>query len=340
MGGPETVTVEPFNAQTPAAALAAHRTAADALFVRSHFAVPEIDPDRWRLRVGAAEFGLAELRASGRREVEAVLECAGNGRSLMRPPAPGVPWGERAVGCALFAGVPFAAVAERAGLDPGAAEYVFTGADSGTVDGRRTPFERSLPVAAALHPDTLLALELNGRPLTAEHGAPVRLVAPGRYGVADVKWLVAVRAVERPFSGPFQGGSYVYRDSYGTDGGTEDGPVTTVRVRSLITAPAPGARLRVGAETELRGHAWSGAGPVERVEVRIDDGAWRPARLRGGSRYAWCDWSYRWLPERPGGHRIEVRATDASGAAQPLRAPWNADGYGCNPAAALDVVAY
>ncbi|GAA2749609.1 sulfite oxidase [Kitasatospora cinereorecta] len=337
MGPPETVTVEPYNAQTPADALGPHLTAADALFVRSHFEVARIPADRWRLRVGEhAEFGYRELLAMGRHEVETVLECAGNGRSLMSPVPPGLPWGERAVGCARFAGVPFRVVAERAGLTGDAVEYVFTGADRGVVDGRSVPFERSLPVAAALDGDTLLATELNGRPLTPEHGAPVRLVAPGRYGVADVKWLVAVRAVDEQFDGPFQGGSYVYREAVGTP----EGPVGAVRVRSLVTDPAPGAELAAGREAVLRGHAWSGGPPVRLVEVRVDEGPWAAAELvPGDGRYAWSDWSHRWTPPGPGRYRITVRATDAEGAVQPLAAPWNADGYGCNPAAVVEVVA-
>jgi len=338
--GPEAVAGAPGNAQTPLRALGGHLTPAGALFVRSHFEVPEIEPDAWRLRLGGAverpyELGYAELLGMGRREIEVVLECAGNGRVLMDPPAPGVPWGERAVGCARFAGVPFRAVAERARAAGAAAEWVFTGADGGPVDGQPAVFERSLPVAEALDGDTLLATHLNGRPLTAEHGAPVRLIAPGRYGVADVKWLVGARAVTEPFSGPFQGGSYVYREARGTP----EGPVTVVRVKSLITAPGEGEIVAAGTEVRVAGHAWSGGAPVSRVEVRVDDGPWeRAAFASPESPYGWVDWVYRWTPPVAGRHRLTVRATDAEGASQPLEAPWNADGYGCNPAARVEVV--
>lgn len=349
---PEAVTSDPYNAQTPAAALAASVTPADALFVRNHFAVPDMTPERWRLRVDGAvrapyDIGYEELTALPHTELDVVVECAGNGRTGMTPRPPGLPWGQRAVGCARFAGVPFRVVAERAGVDPAAVEFVFTGADSGTVGERQVPFARSLPCALALHPDTLLATRLDGAPLTPEHGAPVRLVVPGRFAVADVKWLTGARAVTEPFSGVFQTEDYVYVD----DRGRVEGPVDALRVKSLITAPEPDDDLRRGREAVVRGHAWSGGGlAVRRVEVRAvhedepaepDEPAagWRDADLeRPTGAYAWTDWSFRWTPRSPGRYRILARATDAAGEVQPVRAPWNAGGYGCNAVAVVEVV--
>ncbi|MFK0252399.1 molybdopterin-dependent oxidoreductase [Streptomyces sp. NPDC090445] len=363
---PETVTSDPYNAQTPAAALAEPVTPVAALFVRDHFGIPETAPDRWQLHLGGAAaapftLGYADLLTLERREHDVVMECAGNGRALMTPRPPGLPWDQRAVGCTRVAGVPFVLVAARARFDPRSVEIVFTGADSGTVHGRPTAFARSLPLDVALHPDTLLATHMNGEPLTPEHGAPVRLVVPGRYAVADVKWLVAARAVTEPFTGVFQAEEYLYTDSRGTP----EGPVTTVRVKSLITAPEPDADLRRGHEVLVQGRAWSGGGvPVRRVVVRTeyagddvdaenphgggsggDAGArgpgagWHHARLEApAGRYAWTPWSYRWTPDRPGPYRLLSRATDARGDTQPDAAPWNAHGYGCNPVARVDVV--
>ncbi|MEU6863220.1 molybdopterin-dependent oxidoreductase [Streptomyces sp. NPDC046876] len=345
---PEPVTADPYNAQTPWAALAEPVTPVEAFFVRDHFGIPDADPGRWRMRIGGAvaaplDLGYAELCAMPYRELDVVLECAGNGRSLMRPRPTGLPWGQGAVGCAHFAGVPFRSVADRARIDAAAVEVVFCGADSGTVHGRRTAFERSLPLAAALHPDTLLATHMNGEPLAPEHGAPVRLVVPGRYAVADVKWLVGARAVTEPFTGPFQTEEYLYTASRGTP----DGPVTTVRVKSLVTAPAPGSVLRCGAETLVRGWAWSGGGvAVHRVEVRVEgEGAggapsWEEARLEPAlGPYGWQEWTHPWTaPLRPGRYRLLARATDEAGHTQPPRAPWNAHGYGCNPVASVEVV--
>ena len=359
---PETVTADPYNAQTPAAALAQPVTPAGAFFVRDHFGIPRTTPRGWRLRLGGAvaePFGIGydELLTMERREFDVVLECAGNGRSQMSPRPPGLPWGQGAIGCAHFAGVPFHCLATRARIDRAAVEIIFAGADSGTVHGRLTAFERSLPLAVALHPDTLLATHMNGEPLAPEHGAPVRLVVPGRYAVADVKWLVEARAVREPFSGVFQAEEYVYLASRGTP----DGPVTTVRVKSLITAPEPASAVRRGRESLVRGRAWSGAGiPVRRVEVQVayeeadghsaeQDGYggeghfsgsdWYEAVLEPPSGpYAWTGWSYRWTPRRPGRYRLLARATDEHGGTQPPRAPWNAGGYGSNPVASVEVV--
>ncbi|KAB1146670.1 molybdopterin-dependent oxidoreductase [Streptomyces luteolifulvus] len=338
---PDTLTADPYNAQTPAVALAEWITPVDAFFVRAHFAVPRLEPGRWRLRLGGlvgapCEVRYDELPALGMRELDVVLECAGNGRGRMTPPPPGLPWGERAVGCARFGGVPFRAVAARARPDPRAVEFVFTGADAGDEHGRSVAFERSLPLEVALHPDTLLATHMNGEPLAPVHGAPVRLVVPGRFGVADVKWLVGARAVAEPFTGVFQTDEYVYRDARG---GTADGPVTTLRVKSLITAPEPEAVLALGTAVTVRGWAWSGGVPVRLVQVRADDDAWHRARLdRPSGPYAWTGWSLRWTPRRTGHHRLQARASDAHGETQPLRAPWNAQGYGCNAAAGVDVL--
>ncbi|MEU6882292.1 sulfite oxidase [Streptomyces sp. NPDC046712] len=354
---PETVTTDPYNAQTPRAALTERLTPADALFVRDHFGVPRTPAARWRLRIGGAvttpvTLGYEELLAlgrEGRREFDVVLECAGNGRAQMVPRPPGLPWDQRAVGCARFAGVPFHLVAERAGVAPETVEFVFAGADTGSVHGHPAAFERSLPLAEALHPDTLLATHMNGEPLPPEHGAPVRLVVPGRYAVADVKWLVEATAVTEPFTGVFQAEEYVYVASEGIP----DGPVSAIRVKSLITAPEPDDDLRRGTQTVVRGRAWSGAGlAVGRVEVRAEhedeDGPgeeraggteWHDADLEPPTGpYAWTSWSYRWTPRKPGRYRLLARATDAHGDTQPPRAPWNAQGYGCNPVAAVDVV--
>ncbi|MEE1751579.1 molybdopterin-dependent oxidoreductase [Streptomyces sp. SP18CS02] len=371
---PETVTADPYNAQTAAGALAERLTPVGAFFVRDHFGIPRVAAHAWRLRLGGAlsapfAIGYDELLRLPRRELDIVVECAGNGRAMMTPRPPGLPWGRRAVGCARFAGVPFRTLAARAGVAPGAVEFVFAGADSGTVHGRRTVFARSLPVALALHPDTLLVTHMNGEPLSPEHGAPVRLVVPGRYAVADVKWLVEARAVTEPFTGVFQVEDYVYADSRGTP----DGPVSTVRITSLIIAPEADEALRRGRETVVRGRAWSGGGvPVRRVEVRTesterpgragdpdgDRGAeaqtsdpapgavpeagerrWSDAVLEPPSGpYAWTGWSYRWTPRSPGPYRLLARATDEHGDVQPARAPWNARGYGCNPVATVEVV--
>ncbi|MEJ8641628.1 molybdopterin-dependent oxidoreductase [Streptomyces sp. MS1.HAVA.3] len=346
---PETVTADPYNAQTPSAALAEPLTPVGAFFVRDHFGIPPTTPGRWRLRIGGAaaapfDIGHDELLAMEHRELDVVVECAGNGRSLMTPRPPGLPWSQQAVGCAHFAGVPFRSLADRARIDPAAVEIVFTGADSGAV--RRPPHGlRAQPAArrgpAPRHPPRHPDERRAARPRTRGSRPPG---GPGRYAVADVKWLVGARAVTQPFTGVFQAEEYRYVASRGTP----EGPVTTVRVKSLITEPEPDEAVRRGHETLVRGRAWSGDGvPVRRVEVRAAyeeddrDGerGWHEAVLDPpAGPYGWSGWSYRWTPQQPGPYRLLSRATDARGDRQPAQAPWNAHGYGCNPVACVEVV--
>jgi DMSO/TMAO reductase YedYZ molybdopterin-dependent catalytic subunit len=236
-----------------------------------------------------------------------------------------MPWGERAVACATFTGVPLRDAMPR---PPDAVELLFRGADEGEAHGHRMAFERSLPIERALHPDTLVVLAMNGEPLTPEHGAPARLLVPGWYGMASVKWLAEVRALREPFRGFYQAEHYVYRQQRGA----LDAPVTTMRVKSIIASPAEGARLAAGQAVRVAGHAWSGAAAIRRVEVSDDGGrAWRPATLgKPASPYAWTPWRLDWTPTREGRVTLLSRATDAAGNAQPLEAPWNALGYGNN----------
>jgi DMSO/TMAO reductase YedYZ molybdopterin-dependent catalytic subunit len=337
-----TRTADPLNVATPGPALTSQLTPAAALFVRSHFPTPELDPDTWRLHFGGAvdrpfSVSLDDLGGLPRREVQIVLECAGNRRSRMRPLPPGLAWGDGAVGCLRFAGASVRDVLSRAGLKSGTREILFVGADHGHVHGGFAAFERALPVAKALHPDTLLATHINGEPLTPEHGAPVRLVVPGWYGVASVKWLVEIRALKQPFAGAFQTESYVYRNSHGD---TIDGPVGPIRVSSTITRPAPHSVLIAGREVCVSGNAWSDGSAIAKVEVSADRGAsWRPARLSNpAGQYAWTMWSLAWGPPTRGTHRLLARAIDADGRRQPVDSPWNSLGYGNNAVASVDVL--
>jgi DMSO/TMAO reductase YedYZ molybdopterin-dependent catalytic subunit len=282
--------------------------------------------DGWVER--ALELGLEDLRRLPSRTVVATLECAGNGRRAMTPTPPGTPWGWGAVSTGSFTGVPLRDVLDRARLRAGAVEVAFTGADRGEVaPGRAASFERSLPLDVALAPDTLLVHEMNGAPLTPDHGFPLRLVVPGWYGVASVKWLTRVTVLRQPLEAFYQTEHYVYDGEPGTPGRA---PVTRMRVRSLIARPAEGAELRAGA-VEIAGAAWSGDGAIREVAVTTDGGrAWRAAALEpAASPYAAVLWSLRW-DAPPGEHVIASRASDAAGGIQPLEAVWNALGYGNN----------
>jgi DMSO/TMAO reductase YedYZ molybdopterin-dependent catalytic subunit len=188
-------------------------------------------------------------------------------------------------------------------------------------------FTRSLPLEIALEADTLLVREMNGAPLTADHGFPLRLVVPGWYGVASVKWLTRITVLRRPLKAFYQTERYVYEGERGTPNGA---PVTRMRVRSLVARPAEGAEL-AGGPVEIAGSAWSGDAPIREVAVSTDGGAtWRLADLKSESPHGVTRWRLRWDPPGPGEHVIVSRASDAAGRVQPLEPVWNAHGYGNN----------
>jgi DMSO/TMAO reductase YedYZ molybdopterin-dependent catalytic subunit/rhodanese-related sulfurtransferase/glyoxylase-like metal-dependent hydrolase (beta-lactamase superfamily II) len=331
---------EPLNFETSIPALIGGAVMPNAHFyVRNHFATPTIDADRWRLRIG----GLVErpltlsVRDLSRLPSETrvvTLECAGNGRYSLSPPVEGEPWQLGAVSTAEWTGVPLSEVFDRVGVLPAATEIVFRGADHGQVQGRSDliHFERSLPIDIASEAQALLAYAMNGEPLPVQHGYPVRLVVPSWYGVASVKWLETIEAVDRRFDGYFQVDKYWYE----TDGRPRE-PVTIQRVRSVVTDPTEGEELPAGSVT-IRGVAWSGAAPLARVEISINDGPWLETRLIGDRhRHSWQWWELLTHMDRPGEVSIRSRATDLAGRTQPDKAPWNRHGYGNNAVMAVHI---
>jgi DMSO/TMAO reductase YedYZ molybdopterin-dependent catalytic subunit len=296
-------------------------------YVRNHFGIPDLDADSWRLAVGGLvgrrlSLDLDRLRAMPSATAVVTLECAGNGRGGFQPAAPGEQWGLGAVSTAEWTGVPLTEVLDRAGVQPAAQEVVFRGADCGHVGGyhRQVRFERSLPVYQLGQAGALLAYAMNGEELAPHHGYPLRLVVPGWYAVASVKWLAEIQLTGRPFRGHFQA------DRYHIDGKQ----LSLQRVRSLITEPAPGGTVEPG-DTVIRGLAWSGAAPIARVEVRIDGAPWRPATLAGEHRrHSWQPWELSARLARPGNITIRAKATDLAGQTQPDQPQWNPLGYANN----------
>jgi DMSO/TMAO reductase YedYZ molybdopterin-dependent catalytic subunit len=194
-------------------------------------------------------------------------------------------------------------------------------------------YERGLPLADALRHEVLLAYEINGQPLPPQHGFPLRLVVPGWYGMTHVKWLSSITVLDEPFRGWQQDVAYHLRDS-DEEQGT---PVTRMLPRSLMVPPGipeflSRSRLVTAGPCRLEGRAWSGRGPVERVEVSVDGGAtWVDATLGDApSEFAWRGWELQW-DAGPGEHELCCRATDAGGNTQPLSHAWNYDGF-CNNA--------
>lgn len=323
----------PENRETPLTETQSWVTPNRLFFVRSHFDTPQIELDRWRLTVGGAvrrqiELTWQQLDALPQRSVFATVECAGNGRSFLQPKVEGVQWQAGAVGHAEWSGVPLKYVLEEAGLEPDVLEIVFQGADRGTEKGHTEPiaFARSLPLDKALHPDTLLALRMNGERLEPSHGFPVRLLVPGWYGVASVKWLERIEASRVPFEGYYQTVKYTVERSTGR--GVQTEVVGAMPVKSEIIRPAGDAVLGVGTN-RVFGMAWAGEEAVEAVEVSLDGGeSWLRAELNGPrAPYSWTLWEYLWEVAAPGEHVLLSRAVSSGGQVQPMRHDARHGGY-------------
>ena len=268
------------------------------------------------------------------------MECSGNGRALFSPRRISQPWHVEAVATARWTGTPLRGLLEEAGLGRETAEIVFTGLDQGVEGDNVQHYQRSLSVDEAMREEVLLAYEMNGEPLQPQHGYPMRLLVPGWYGMASVKWLERIDAV----AGPFQG--YQMTRSYRYTMGPEDPgePVSLIRVRALMIPPGvPGfltrTRLVKAGPVTLSGRAWAGRLGVSLVEVSTDGGGtWSGAQLGGQeSPFAWNSWSFLW-DAKPGNHTLSVRATDSQGIVQPNDPVWNYGGYGNNSVQRVDVI--
>jgi DMSO/TMAO reductase YedYZ molybdopterin-dependent catalytic subunit len=304
-------------------------------YLLTHYDIPDVDASSWRLEVGGLverplSLSLEELRARPSTEMAVTMECAGNGRAHFEPHVVSQPWLLEAVGTARWRGARVAEVLADAGVQDRAVEVLFTGLDRGVEGGEEQAYERSLPVAELLAGDALLAYEVNGAPLPPQHGYPLRLVVPGWYGMASVKWLSRITARDEPFAGYQMRHSYRVRQEEDEPGE----PITTIAPRSLIVPPGipeflSRARVVEAGPCELVGRAWSGGAEIVAVDVSSDGGkTWASAELGPAAlgRWAWRAWRLEWTAE-PGEHVLCCRARDASGSEQPLEAPWNVGGY-------------
>jgi len=302
-----------------------------------HYDIPFVDPATWSLTIGGlvdhpSTLSLEELRARPRETHRVTLECAGNGRARLHPRPVSQPWLDEAVGTAEWTGTPLAPLLAEAGVRTGAVDVAFTGADHGVERGVEQDYARGLSLSDARDGGLLLAYEMNGQPLPPQHGAPLRLVAPGWYGMAHVKWLHRVEVLDREFGG-FQN-EVAYRLKEGDEPGE---PVTRIRPRALMAPPGfpdfmSRARVVDAGRHELVGRAWSGLAPVQRVEVSVDGGAaWADARLEEpAGRWAWRRWTFDWVAAEPGETELCCRASDADGNVQPVDQPWNRQGMANN----------
>ena len=287
----------------------------DQFFTVSHYNRPVIRPEEYRLEITGLirqpkVYTLAELKRRPRQEVVFTIECAGNH---------GFDWFTGGIGTAKWAGTPLAPLLQEAGLRPEGIEVVFFGTDAGEEEARNVKmtqqFSRSLAASDALRPEVLLCYEMNGEPLPHEHGFPVRLIVPGWYGVANVKWLSRIEVMETRWAGRFMTRDYVTIREEPQSGG---GAVWTQKVVGRARVKSVTARvISRNGRYQIEGAAWGG--PIDRVEVRVDDGPWRPVSITRGKDqdFAWKFWSLNWTDPAPGEHTITSRAVDRQGNIQP-----------------------
>lgn len=294
-------------------------------FVRSHFAVPDVDLKGFKLTVeghveNKLELTLDDLKKMAPVSREIVLECAGNDRVFLVPQARGLQWGHGAVGQAKWTGVPLGAVLERAKVKAGAGDVVLIGADKGAIADPATPgainFDRGIPLAKAKKDETLLVWNMNDEPLTASHGAPLRAIVGGWYGMASVKWLSRIVVLDKPHAGFFQTFDYSVWERP-KEGLPQLVPVTAIQPKAVITTPASGAVLKRGEKTPIEGFAWAGENMVAKVELSTDGKVWAPTTVEKGKPFGYVRWRAEIVAQQAGPLKLFARATDDKGNTQP-----------------------
>ena len=332
----------------PPAALQEAVTPTDLFYVRNHWGdYPQLDAATHRLAVDGQvrrnlSLSMDDLRNLPQRRFQVTFECCGNSpvpehwaastrtSSVMEQIK-----GHGIMGNAQWAGVSVRDVLGMAGVGDSAVEVLFEGADHGPDETVGDPpdvtYERSLPLDKALHPDTLLAYEMNGKPLPPIHGHPLRLLVPGWYGMTSIKWLVGIHVLDHEFKGFYQMERYMTMN--GPDADNYYTYHTRMKVKSIITHPSPGELVAATGYT-LAGAAWSGEDEVVDVQISTDGGAsWAPVdRLLPRSGYSWYRWEHDWQPPGPGSFTLMSRATNNRGETQPIEFPnkWDGRGYGNN----------
>jgi DMSO/TMAO reductase YedYZ molybdopterin-dependent catalytic subunit len=321
----------PLNLETPLSEFTSDITPYELFYVRNNYDGPEMDPAQYVLRVDGEVENPLTLRLEALRRLPQVtqtitLECAGNGRGFYSPRASGIQWEYGAVGTAVWTGVRLADVLRLARPRPTAKHVVPDGNDQPPMP-QAPDFIRSHPLWKALEPHTMLALEMNGRPVPHLHGGPVRLIVPGWIGSASIKWLVRLTLADKEWGGPFMQRSY---RSPRAENPNETYSLQSLECKSLIVRPLDGYQLGAGPQLVM-GYAWAGEGTITGVDVSTDGGkSWAPARLVGEEhRYAWRRWEFPWQAAS-GQHTLMARATDSLGRVQPASRPRDPQGYRWN----------
>lgn len=275
---------------------------------------PVIDPGQWKLEIAGLvkqpmRLTLNALKARPRQEVTFTLECSGNRRK---------PFLHGLVGNARWAGTPLAPLLKKAGVQDQGIEVVFYGSDTGEeeVRGIKMPqnFARSMSLEDAMNPNNLLCYEMNGEPLPQSHGFPLRLLAPGWYGIANIKWLKRIEVRDTRFMGPWMARDYVTLREEQRNG--ETAWMQTSVGRALLKS-VPAKVTQKNGNYRIVGAAWGA--PLQRVEVQIDGGPWTPATIDRSEEadFAWKMWYVDWAQASPGEHTIVSRAIDTQGNIQP-----------------------
>ena len=328
--------LRPPDYEAPVALLDSWLTPVEHFYVRSHMPVPPgIDAATWALQIEGevntvTSLSVDDLRKMPATTVTAVLECAGNGRAFFEPPVAGIQWGKGAVGNARWTGVRMADLLKRAGVKPNGRFVVMNAADRPL--GTMPDFVRQVPIEKAMHPDTLVAYEMNGQPIPTLHGFPIRVIVPGWEGAYSVKWLTHLNVSDRESDNFWVATGYRYPTKRVAPGAAVDpkdmAPLTGLVVKSLITRPTDATTVNAG-KIDVGGFAWAGETDIARVDVSTDHGAtWQPARLVGEqAKYAWRRFEFGFDATRPESYLIMSRATDSAGRTQPMAPPWNPSGY-------------
>ena len=310
-----------------------------------HFDIPDVNVDHWRLNVGGLvsnplSLSLDDIKRRPTRTMAVTMECAGNGRSLLNPRVISQPWATEGIGTAEWTGTPLKGILDESVLRDEAVNIVFSGADQGIQGDVLQVYQRSLNLEEAQRDEMMLVYEMNGQPLQPQHGYPLRLLVPGWYGMASVKWLDSIDVIGEQFQGYQVARSYRYTQVKGEPGE----PVTLIRVRALMVPPGiPDTMTRrrfvTAGPNLLTGRAWAGRFGISRVEVSVDGGStWSDAVLgEQASTFAWRPWSFDWTAV-PGWHTLSVRATDTQENVQPIEQFWNAQGMGNNMAQQVRVL--
>ncbi|HEX9289337.1 MAG TPA: sulfite oxidase [Anaeromyxobacteraceae bacterium] len=329
------LSTRPPNYESVRATFTTRITPLERFYLRNHFDIPKVDVKAWRLHLGGLvesplSLAVSDLEKLPQVKVEAVLQCAGNGRGLFKPHVPGVQWRFGAMGNAEWTGVRLRDVLALARPKEGAAQLRLQGAERPVMS--TTPaFIRGVPLAKALHADTLLALKMNGRPLSPYHGSPARLVVPGWVADDWMKWLTDVEVLGEEPKGFFYETAYRYPVKPGAPGeaipADQMKPMTKLNVKSIIGSLEDGQVIRPGIH-QVVGVAFSGEAGIAGVDLSFDGGStWQAAALEGpATLYGFRVFRHAWKAE-PGRYVVASRATDAAGARQPDVAVWNPSGY-------------